>query len=432
MESPEIGRKAGICMVILLAPIFFFMNHELDYSYEGSSIESSATSEETASLEDRALEGNVQRRTALFSLGVLSVLGMMFVKRRNRFQYEEPLVWALFFFGIWSVASVIWSIDVPWTLRKLLAFGIFCFCAVVLATRFSVDFLPECVFYLTGIFLLAGISVEIVSHIFQPWSNEYRFSGGVHPNVQAINCVMLLLGAVSLAERSRHRLRMFQWIAAAIALIFLILTKSRTSLLCALLALTITYIIKTPNKWKALAYLFGFACFGLILGVFVSEILATNALEMVLLGRETEETLTLTGRTSIWDTAMKFINWRPILGYGFNSFWTPPHIRAFSETMGWNISDAHSVYLDQLLSTGLVGLLSYSAILILGIKNSVVNFTKTREPGYGFLLMLFLFFSVHGFLESTLIQISSLDSFVVIWGLLYLAFLRPKLEEYDA
>ena len=420
-------------MVLLLAPIFFFMNHELDYSYEGASIESGSSSEDTANLEDRALEGNVQRRTALFSLGVLSVLGMMFIKRRNRFQYDDPLVWALFFFGIWSLASVIWSIDVPWTLRKLLAFGIFCFCAVVLATRFPVDFLPECAFYLTGISLLAGISVEIVSHIFQPWSNEYRFAGGVHPNIQAINCVMLLLGAVSLAERpQQHRLRTFQWIAAAIALIFLILTKSRTSLLCALLAITIFYIIKSTNKWKTLAYLFGSLCFGLILVVFVSEILATNALEMVLLGRDSEETLTFTGRTSIWDTAMKFIGWRPILGYGYNSFWIPPHIRAFSDTMGWNISDAHSVYLDQLLSTGLVGLISYSAILILGIKYSIDRFIKTGETAYGFLLMLFLFFSVHGFLESTLIQISSLESFVVIWGFLYLAFLSPKMVEHNA
>jgi len=91
---------------------------------------------------------------------------------------------------------------------------------------------PSAFFYLTAIFLLAGISIEIVSHIFEPLSNEYRFSGGVHPNIQAINCVMMLLGAVSLAERTERRQRIFQWIAAAIAFLFLILTKSRTSLLC--------------------------------------------------------------------------------------------------------------------------------------------------------------------------------------------------------
>ena len=419
-------------MIILLAPIFFFMNHELDYSYEGASIESGSTSEDTANLEDRALEGNVQRRAALISLGFLSLLGVVFIKRRNDFQYDEPLAWALFFFGIWSLASVTWSIDVPWTLRKLIGFGIFCCCAAVLTSRFSVDFVPECIFYLTAIFLLAGISIEIVSHIFEPLSNDYRFSGGVHPNIQAINCVMMLLGAVSLAERTERRQRIFQWIAAAIAFLFLILTKSRTSLLCALLAITIFYLIKSPNKWKFLAYLFGFAFICLILGTLVNEILAANLLEVVLLGRDSEETLTFTGRTSIWETAMTFIGWRPILGYGYNSFWIPPHIRAFSETMGWNISDAHSAYLDQLLSTGLVGLVSYLAILILGLKNSIVLFAKTGEPGYGFLLMIFIFFSVHGFLESALIQVSSLESFVVIWGLMYLAFLSPKLLEKNA
>lgn len=416
-------------MILLLAPIFFFINHELDYTYEGASIESSANSEETANLEDRALEGNVQRRAALFSLGFLALLGMILIKRRNRFQYDDPIVWALFFFGIWSLASITWSIDASWTIKKLTALGIFCFCAVVLANRFSVDFLPECVFCLTAIYLLAGISLEIVTHIFQPWSNEYRFSGGVHPNVQAINCAMMLFGAVTLTEHPQRRIRMIRWFAAAIALLFLFLTKSRTSLICALLAITMYYIIKSPNKWKFLAYLSGFACFGLILVVFLGEVLSTNVLDMVLLGRETEETLTFTGRTSIWETAMKFISLRPIHGYGFNSFWIPPHIRFFSETLGWNLSDVHSSYLDQLLSTGLIGLVSYLGILLLGIVKSVGLFLKTRETVYGFLLMIFLFFSTTGFLESAIIQFSSFDSFVFILGLLYLAIPIQQLDE---
>lgn len=420
--SQDLSRKATILVILLLAPIFFFLNHELEYTYEGASIENSVNYSEKIDFEERAIEGNLQRRIALFSIGLFALLGMVFTKRRIRFTYDEPLGWVLFFFGVWSLASVLWSIEVPLTIRKLTTFGLFCFLAAALASRFPVNFVPECVFYLTALYIAAGLSVEIASQTFQPWSGEYRFSGTVHPNIQAVNCTMMLFAAVSLAETPDRRRRVLYLSAATLGFVLLILTKSRTSLFCALLGFITFFIINSPNKLKTSAYIFGILCFFGILNIFIGEFMASDVKEVALLGRDTEETLTLTGRTSIWGKGLIFFGMRPLHGYGFNSFWTPPHIRMFSESMGWNIADVHSAYLDLLLSVGLVGLLSYLLILALGMKKVFSTYIKTRETGYAFLLMIFIFLSVHGLLESELIEVTSIYSFVFIWGLFYLAF----------
>lgn len=78
------GRKAAFIALLLLAPAFFFISHELDYTYEGASIGTSDDYDSKIDLEERAIEGNPQRRIALFSLGLFSLLGMIFTKRLTR------------------------------------------------------------------------------------------------------------------------------------------------------------------------------------------------------------------------------------------------------------------------------------------------------------------------------------------------------------
>ena len=424
MESLDASRKATCLLLLLLIPIFFFLSHELDYSYEGGPKEDSVNYAEKIDYEERALEGNSLRRAALFSLGSLSLLGLIFTRRRNRIRWDEPLGWALLFFGAWSLASIVWSIDIGMTARKLSALGIFCLAAMAMTSRFSVNFAPEFVFFLTAIYLVVGLAVEIVSRTFEPFSGDYRFSGTIHPNVQGINCTMMLLAAVSLAGDPDRR-RGLYLAAAAGAFVFLMLTKSRTAFACALLVLAVHWIMNSSNKLRVSAYLLGILCVFSGLYLFLGDILITNVKEGALMGRESEETLTLTGRTFIWETSLNFIDVRPLQGHGFNSFWIPRHIRTFTEAAGWNISDVHSVYIDLVLGIGLVGLLSYLLTLFLGMKSAFSAYLRTGETGYGFLLMILIFFSVHGLMESALIQISSLESFVFIWALFSLAFLDP-------
>jgi O-antigen ligase len=73
-----------------------------------------------------------------------------------------------------------------------------------------------------------------------------------------------------------------------------------------------------------------------------------------LLGRDE----TLTGRTEVWSAVMHAMNERPLLGYGFGSFWTDARRDLYE------IPTAHSGYLDILLELGEVGLGFYIVWLL--------------------------------------------------------------------
>lgn len=67
---------------------------------------------------------------------------------------------------------------------------------------------------------------------------------------------------------------------------------------------------------------------------------------------------TLTGRTETWAQLVPVVMHRPLLGFGFGSFWTTER-REF-----YHMSHGHNGYLDTLLELGAVGLALYTAWLL--------------------------------------------------------------------
>ena len=416
MITGNYNNKTALTFFILLALVFFFSNQNIFYLDE---IETYKSADST---ENMAIEGSLQRRIAFSLFGLFSILYLVLTGKRNQFQWEGSLRWVLLFFVIWSLASVTWSINVGITIRRLIVFGILCLGAWTMASRISVNFIPLCVFYITALYLCIGFLVEIAFHKFLPFTSDYRFSGTLHPNIQGIHCSMMFITAVLLAD-SQKRSRYFFLFAAIFALFALILTKSRTSLFSALLSVTVLYFIisQKSRKYTYILLLFIIWIF-CILSIIREDILIAIWNKGVLLGREQDSgILTFTGRTELWKAAFKYIRLSPVLGYGYHSFWVPRHIREFSDLVGIPITQAHSVYINQLLNTGIIGFITYVSILIIGMKNAYIMLKNTQEIGYGFLLTFLIYFSIDGLMESEILEFSSLESFLFILGLLYLA-----------
>ena len=93
--------------------------------------------------------------------------------------------------------------------------------------------------------------------------------------------------------------------------------------------------------------------------------------------------------------------------------------------------NAHSAYLNQLLNTGIIGFITYVSILIIGMKNAFIKLKNTQEIGYGFLLTFLIYFLFHGLMEAEILEFSSLESFLFILGLLYLASHAKKRGEIN-
>jgi O-antigen ligase len=125
-------------------------------------------------------------------------------------------------------------------------------------------------------------------------------------------------------------------------------------------------------------------------------------LNIELLNKRFEELITgySSNRTDIWLYALELINQKPIFGWGINSF----------SVSGWNdITSVHNHTLEIFLDMGITGLLLYTVILGLIVKELIKN------KNYGLLSMLIYFF-VWGIFGESIISgktlLSSLTLFV--------------------
>lgn len=418
-------RKAPWRTFIFLTVVFFVGHQNLLYPL--ASMEGRFDTSEEDALRG-TVEGSPSRRVMLLSLGLFSVIGLM-RGGFSKFQITGFLGWLILFFVCWSFVSIGWAADAGLTFTRLVSFAISLLTALALASRFPINCIPLFVFLNTSLYLLIGLSAEVILGAFHPSLAGYRFAGTVHPNVQGVNCAFMFLAAVSLCGCVKRGRRFFL-IASLVALIFLILTKSRTSFISVLIAQTLQWIVLSSNSKEAIltkSIFWGtgiswlICCLFLIVGGNLSSVISSG----ILLGREHAEVSTFTGRTLIWDRCLGYVAERPLQGYGFNSFWTPGRIREVSTGFEMGLADSHSAYIDLLLNVGLIGMISYIAIIGLGIRKSFVYYHKVGDVGYSFHFKLSIFFLIHGLFEAGLVQVS-LGTLLLLWGLVHLAFLSPE------
>ena len=123
---------------------------------------------------------------------------------------------------------------------------------------------------------------------------------------------------------------------------------------------------------------------------------------------------TLTGRIPLWKECLKYWKERPLLGFGYNSFWTPATIVQLSSAVGWSIGIGLSTYMDLALGLGIPGLSLYVFILALGIRKSVIFYRLSGDVGFAFSYSLLIWICIHMLTESFTFSIASFVSLIVL------------------
>jgi O-antigen ligase len=142
----------------------------------------------------------------------------------------------------------------------------------------------------------------------------------------------------------------------------------------------------------------------------------------ILRGRDDPaNTDSFTARTTVWKDAGYYIRQRPILGYGYDGFWTPTHINVISDQEEWGVPNGHSTYVDYLLSLGVVGLAAYALLLFAGIRRAFRFHSLSQNPAFAFCGALLVFCVLDGILESSLVE-GGLLRFLCMVVLIRLAF----------
>jgi O-antigen ligase len=376
-------------------------------------------------LETNAAGGKLANQVG-FSL--IAALGgvLLLLPGGRRWRLGGVLPGLMLFLSAWCLASSLWSINAIQTAKRGIIL-LFCIAGALGIAR-QLTSRQVCLLCLAvaASYAAVGFGAEVALGTFKPLDGDYRFAGTLHPNGQGANCALLCLAAVCLlkgAQRGKGVLL----ILLACGLALMLLTRSRTACV-ALLASVLAVSIVNPSRRLvagalAITWFTGAAALvALLCGIDLVKELPG----IVLLGRA-EHIGTLTGRTELWEELLDYAKEKPLLGYGYGSFWNYDHIDAISKTLFWDLSSAHSVYLEMVLGVGLIGVLALVLTAVTGLGRAVRQYWATRDGGDALVLALLAYGVVDGLSESDYI-LPSFMTFIAGCGVCRLAFFAREPE----
>ncbi len=227
--------------ILVLGSVFFFVDHDLGISRYPQFAPWANSDEIIAS------GGNAVKGAALSLIGLLGLYFLM--DKDGRKLHLRGITPALMlFFVAWAAISITWSIDPPLTARRVAVLCFYFIGALGIARQLSDRDLALAALVITTVYLAVGVAAELALGTFRPWAADYRFSGTLHPNYQGLHLMILCLAAFLLAQVNPGACRR-KWLIVLFALgfVFLLLTKSRTSLAGFLLAMSVLWFLQTTR-----------------------------------------------------------------------------------------------------------------------------------------------------------------------------------------
>ena len=350
---------------------------------------------------DHVTEGSAMRQLQFTLLGLVALFRLAF--RRTGQSVRVPpniLGWLFASFAVLMVSSVLWSDERMLTVRRVVALAMLGLAAFAYRSMPGERYL-RLVFFTALAAMVFGLAREGARGTFQPWDSDYRFRGTLpHANMLGWTCALAFLSGLSIV----HALRRWK---LALGLVFplacLFLTRSRTSV-AALIGAVLFYAFLSLLRTRPVVLLASLclAATAALSVIWIGQA-STGVEEAIKLGREDSELATFQGRTEVWKEALIYVRARPWFGYGHDSFWSAQRIQEFTAALGWRIPNAHSNYLDMLLSLGIIGLVVFVCLLGIGIARASTIAIGSGSPTDLFTATLLVFCALHGFLETTLV-----------------------------
>jgi exopolysaccharide production protein ExoQ len=285
----------------------------------------------------------------------LALISLVWAARNWARLRFPPLVVCLFACLAFAGLSVTWAFKPEISFIRFAQQAMIIVCIVVpalLASRNAdlmrglfLCFALACVLNLVFVFTRPPIDFK-----FATWGYPGYFSGKNYLGEFAV--VALLLSIYEAFHAGRRRV--FGILVAIIAIALLVLSNSKTSMGLAVLAPTLagaTLLIRKMKRISPAIILLSiplcWIIFSTVTGVTIYR------LSNILYGDPT-----FTGRSIIWEFVKSEIDHRPLLGWGYQSFWlVGPDAPSIVNAPGWvkDMPNAHNGYLDTTVEMGYVG-----------------------------------------------------------------------------
>jgi len=332
----------------------------------------------------------------------------------------------------WFALSVLLSWDPALSARRFVFMAIIVFMAAVLLLLprnmrhftdliavTSVAILALC--YL-GIVLAPQLSIHQATDFLEPeHAGSWR---GAFPHKNHAGAMMVIFIFVGLLVARMRSVALGVAIVGA-AVVFLIMTRSKTPIGLLPLGLLVTWLISRMRSARiGVAIAAGTVA---IFNLFSIGSVYFESVQAIL--QATMADPSFTGRSDIWKFALGELASRPVTGFGYGAFWgTERVVFGLSEQNTWAIAatDAHNGYLNLAITTGVPGL-ALAAIWLVALP--LLDFYRRSggpqsQPLALFFLRVWMFGLLVACFESTLFpQVGELWFIFImaVFGLRYLA-----------
>ncbi|MDR3536965.1 MAG: O-antigen ligase [Acetobacteraceae bacterium] len=335
--------------------------------------------------------------------------------------------WPIWVLPFLALASTFWSQSVSDTLKYGLEFVATAGCAVLAASllkpRALISALTCC------LVVTALLSVAFGKQSVDPLTGSAAFVGVFESKNQlGFFTSLMLLAAVALLIDSRQPLpaRLLGIVALVLALPLLVLTRSGTAMLSAVLAslvLVANLAMSRLSRFER-ARLLG-AGVVVMIPIAVLLLVAGDDMSALLLGVMGKDA-TLTGRTLLWAHAMQLIPQHPLLGFGYQAFWRQDTVAAESLWFEFHVLSRqgfhfHSTYVETTIELGYLGAAVLVATL-LGVFGGLVRWSwRTGTVAASFFTALMFCLLTRSFVEVDVLMQFQIGAFTLFVAATYAA-----------
>ncbi len=289
----------------------------------------------------------------------------MLALRRN-----VPLVLLL----LLPVLSVLWSLSPSITMRRVTGLLGSALLAYLLATRFT----PRQLLLLVA-FVLGPLMISSLLTIAANPGREIQNGVFINKNVLGWMAAYATVVGFAIAWDRRFEGRRAGLALLGAGLVCLLASQSSTALMSVVAAGVFAVAHSLLRKARGVARML------VVLVLLQAALLFLSSLHLVIVPvlEWLRKDATLTGRVPLWAEVDRAIEARPLLGYGYQAFWTPASSGAWQiwAAVGWPAPHAHNGYRETLLGLGAVG----TALLVVVIARAVYQGARldVREPATG-------------------------------------------------
>lgn len=360
---------------------------------------------------DAYLDGSPMDRAVFFVLIIMGIV-VLHVRRIN---WRDLIagnmwIWAFFIFG---VASILWS-DYPFLSLKrwIKAFGNIIMALVVLTEERPYEAIGVLLRRMGIIFVpISILLIKYYPDIGRGYHMGLPMYTGIADQKNGLGQICLMSGvyfcwAVCLKDRAlnsisaRTPLPLLFLLVPMLAWLFY-MANSATAIGCMALAGILCILGRLPIAYaKPRRIPIVLLASVLLIGV-MDWLFEVKAAVVTFLGRDSG----LTTRVPMWESLLSMAE-NPIIGFGFESFWTGER-RAIVQEMWGGLIQAHNGYLETYLNLGLVGVIFVLGWFLSGLRS--VNRSLVNDyPNSMFRLCFILVIAVYNWTEATFYGASSM------------------------